>query len=196
MKYLTLLRAYIAHDDPATAVANVIAMIVGWNAPFYPFYVMALVGRPIAGSAALTAIAAPFFLAIPALARVSSRAARMALPIIGTTNTLWCIKLLGHDCGLAYFLLPCIVLSALIHRRDERLMLLLTMALPLAAGFLANRFLQEPLILVPAGAAQSLAALNEGSVLVLACVIAWRFAALLRNPESDPRDVDRKAGPQ
>ena len=67
------LRTYAAHDDPATTVANAIALIVGWNGPFYPLYVVALAGAGVGPAVALTALSTPFFLAIPALARRSSR---------------------------------------------------------------------------------------------------------------------------
>jgi hypothetical protein len=37
------LRRYAAHPDPATATANLVALVVASNGPFYPLYVLALV---------------------------------------------------------------------------------------------------------------------------------------------------------
>ncbi|MBN8928194.1 MAG: hypothetical protein J0H19_16420, partial [Rhodospirillales bacterium] len=174
------LRTYAAHDDPATAVANAIALIVGWNGPFYPLYVVALAGAGGGPAVALTALSTPFFLAIPALARRSSRAGRLALPLIGTANTLWCIKLLGPACGLQLFLLPCVMLAALLHRRSERPLLVLAAAGAVAAYALPERVLGAALIPLHAEVTSRLAALNEASVLALTVVIAWQVAALLR----------------
>lgn len=179
------LRAYAAHGDPATAMANAIALIVGWNGPFYPLYVVALAGAEVWPAVALTALAAPFFLAIPALARRSSRAGRLALPLIGTANTLWCIKLLGPACGLQLFLLPCVMLAALLHRRSERPLLVLAAAGAVAAYALPERVLGAALIPLPPEVTSRLAALNEASVLALTVVIAWQLAALLRDARWD-----------
>ncbi len=40
-------RHYIAHEDPATRVANLIAMVVGANGPLYPVYMIVLIGRSV-----------------------------------------------------------------------------------------------------------------------------------------------------
>jgi hypothetical protein len=184
MTLLARLRAYMADDDPATDMANLIAMVVGWNGPFYPFYVIALAGWNVAGPALLTTFAAPFFLAIPALARRSSRAARLALPVLGTVNTLWCIKVLGTSSALELFLLPCVALSALLYRRDERVLLLAAASTAFMANFLPDRIFGTPIIDLSMTAARHLAALNEYSVLALAFLMAWRFATLLRGVEA------------
>lgn len=174
------LRAYMAHDDPATATANTVAVMVGWNGPFYPLYVIWLAGRGISAFVWLTALSTPFFLAIPAISRRSSRAGRIALPVIGTINTVWCIKLLGPDCGLALFLLPCLGLSALLFRQSERLLMLGACVLAFAAYVVPARYYGTPLVAISPDAANAISGLNEASVMGLAFFIAWKTAQLLR----------------
>ena len=94
VRALAALRAYGAHADPATRIANTIALLVGFNGPFYPLYVWFLL--PEAGPAALATMAmSPAFLAIPWLSRRSAVAARAALPVVGLVNTVWTAALLG-----------------------------------------------------------------------------------------------------
>ncbi len=177
------IRAYMAHDDPATATANVVAMIVGWNTPFYPAYVVGFAGWDSLRVALLTVLAAPLFLAVPAIARTRPSAGRFALPLIGTANTLWCTKVLGPSCGLELFLLPCVVLAALLYRRAEKPWLIFAASLAVAANFVPASVFGAPLLALPAEAAHSLAALNEASALTLVLVIAWQIATLLRTRE-------------
>lgn len=64
MSAIAALRAYGAHPDPATRIANTIDLLVGLNGPFYLAYVWFLL--PEAGPAALATMAmSPAFLAIP-----------------------------------------------------------------------------------------------------------------------------------
>ena len=113
------LRRYVAHPDPATAAANLVAVVVAGNGPFYPLYVLALSGWDRTG-AWLTMLASPVFFSVPAISRRSSRAGRLALLVIGTANTVWCAALLGGASGVELFLLPCTVLAALMFRPAER----------------------------------------------------------------------------
>jgi len=175
-------RAYVAHADPAAATANFVAMIVGWNTPFYPIYVIAFAGWGTL-AAVLTGLAAPLFLAVPAIARASSRAGRFALPLIGIANTLWCTKVLGPSCGLELFLLPCAMLTGLLYRRSEKPYLIVAASFAFAANFLPSGVYGAPIVVLSAETAQRLATLNEASALTLALVIAWQIAGLLRMPE-------------
>jgi hypothetical protein len=113
------LRRYVAHPDPATAAVNLVAVVVAGNGPFYPLYVLALIGWDRTG-AWLTMLASPVFFSVPAISRRCSRAGRVALPLIGTANTVWCAALLGGASGVEWFLLPCTVLAALVFRPAER----------------------------------------------------------------------------
>ena len=121
MRALAALRAYGAHADRATRIGNTIALLVGFNGPFYPLYVWFLV--PEAGPAALATMAmSPAFLAIPWLSRRSAAAGRAALPFAGLTNTVWTAALLGPATSVGVFAFPCIALAGLCWR-EPRLML-------------------------------------------------------------------------
>ena len=132
MKALAALRAYGAHADPATRIANTIALLVGFNGPFYPLYVWFLV--PEAGTVALATMAmSPVFLAIPWLSRRNAVAGRAALPVAGLANTVWTAALLGPATGVGAFAFPCIALAGLCWR-EPRLMLALTRLWCLTTG--------------------------------------------------------------
>jgi hypothetical protein len=180
MSPISRLHAYAGHRDPAAAMANVTALVIGGNGPFYPVYALAMIGH--AGMATfLTMFATPFFLAIPALSRRSSLAGRLALPLLGTANTLWCMKLMGPDSGVAWFFLPCIALAALLFRREERSWMLLAIAAPLVAFFLPAAVIGTKLLVLTAADSAALARLNGGSVATLMGFLALKFAGLLRN---------------
>ncbi|MEO3473676.1 hypothetical protein AAFN86_17540 [Roseomonas sp. CAU 1739] len=173
---LARLRAYAAHPDAATRVVNAIALLVGFNGPFYPAYVWFL--APEAGPAALATMAAsPFFLAIPWLARRHAAAARAALPVIGIANTVWTAALLGRGTGVDVFLFPCLVLALLCWR--ERW----TMLGLLGAGLLAQQVLLRwawaPIASLAMDGQVALQSLNTMSVGALLAVIALNIASLL-----------------
>ena len=72
---------YAAHDDPTAAAINIIALMLAWNGPLYPVYVIVLTGRAGLPWCLLTMLISPFFYAIPWLSGISSRAARLALSL-------------------------------------------------------------------------------------------------------------------
>jgi hypothetical protein len=180
MRLVAAVRAYVAHDDPATAAANFVALVVGWNGPFYPLFVVALVDRGVIALSLLTMVATPFFLAIPWLSRLSSTGARAALPIVGTLHTLWCTKLLGPGTAVGLFLFPCIALAGLLARREERRLLLVVAGVPLVATLLPERAFGPPLMPLTAAQTAHLAGLNIGSVATLTFLLSLLFADLLR----------------
>lgn len=183
VKFLGWLRAYSAHEDPAASVCNFVALVVGWNGPFYPVYLIALAGGSIAAPALLTMLATPFFLAIPLLSQRSSLAGRLGLPLIGTVNTLWCIKLLGSATAVGLFLLPCVVLATLLFRRRELPWLLFAAAVPVAARLIPDAVFDPPLIALSAAATARVASLNIGSVATLTVLLVLQIAGLLRRLE-------------
>jgi hypothetical protein len=200
MTVLERLRAYVAHADPATQTANLVAMVVGWNGPFYPIYMVALVGWKIALPSLLTTFAAPFFLTVPLLSRQSSSLGRLALPVVGSANTFWCLKLLGHETAVELFFLPCIVLATLLFRNGERWLFWSAATLPVALYMVPQQWIGQPVIVLSAAEASRLAALNEGSVFTLMVFIAVQFASLLRDLETcaavaPPGQPDRVGAP-
>ena len=138
-------RRYAASDDPRVAAANLVAMVLAWNTPFYPLYLLGAAGSSMRGGVWLTLCAFPVFLAVPAVARRSGFWGRVLPVAAGTANTLFCTWLLGEASGTALFLLPCIALAALVFRRTERAALLTLLALPGLAGLaLYGRYPASP----------------------------------------------------
>ncbi len=117
---LSLAKAYFGHDDPLVATADLVALVVLWNQPFYPLYVYWSVGPDIAPSF-YTFLSTPFFLAVPAVARVNGRAGRALLPLVGIGNTMLSAKVFGVASGVEIFLLPCVLLGFVLFRPGERI---------------------------------------------------------------------------
>ena len=101
--------------DPLAKVAATVALVVASNQPFYPLYLHAIVGKQ-AWPAWLTLLTTPLFLAVPAVARRHPLAGRAMLPIVGIVNTVFCVKLIGLATAVELFLLPCILLAAILFR--------------------------------------------------------------------------------
>lgn len=105
--------------DPLTAASITVVWVILLNKPFYPLYVWWLTGDGVLISC-WSMVAAPFF----ALAIVGARrfplAARIAVPLIGTLDTLFETKLFGYGSGTELFLAPCTMLVALSFYAQEK----------------------------------------------------------------------------
>jgi hypothetical protein len=174
---LAWFRHYAAHTDPVTAAANLVALVVAGNQPFYPLYVLALIQRNDA-RVWLTMLASPLFFAIPALSRRGSVVGRLALPLIGTVNTVWCVVLLGFNTSVGLFLLPCIALTAVLFRHEERWTRLLLIGLVLTVLIALSEEHLVGLVRFEPGEAETLIRLNTISVAMLTAFIAITFARL------------------
>src|SRR5690606_36311301 len=113
------LRAWADHPDPLVAAANFIALLVASNQPFSPVSLRWLACADIAPGFYIV-LSTPCFLAVPALARRSTLAARALLPLAGIGNTVLCAKLFGVQSAVEVFLIPCAVLALLLFRPGER----------------------------------------------------------------------------
>jgi hypothetical protein len=171
-------RAYASHDDSATRMANFVALVVAWNGPLYPIYVIALIGWSGLPTF-ITVLATPFFAAIPWIARRNAMAGRAALPLIGTLNTIWCTKLLGADSGVQVFLLPCIILGALLFRRGEFWLKYPLIGLAILPLLIPDRFYGTPILRWPPEQEAHLASLNLISAAMLLGLIALQFSKVL-----------------
>ena len=104
--------------DELTRASVTVAWVIIANKPFYPLYVWWLVGSGT--EAALgTLMSVPFFLLVPFLARRAPLWARVALPVVGTVDTLFETKLFGYGSGTELFLAPCMMLVALSFHATE-----------------------------------------------------------------------------
>jgi hypothetical protein len=172
------LRRYLAHPDPATAAANLVAVVVAGNGPFYPLYVLALIGWDRT-EAWLTMLASPVFFSVPAISRRSSRAGRVALPLIGMANTVWCAALFGDASGVGLFVLPCTALAALMFYPAERWVALLLMGLATLSAILLTTYPFNGLMVLSANDAATLARLNAISVATLTAFVSLTLVNVL-----------------
>ena len=174
MNVLARCRAYAGHPDPAAAATNVVALVVALNGPFYPLYIIGLIGWAGVQTFA-TMASSPLFFAVPWLSRRRSLAGRAALPLIGIINTIWCAKLLGVASGIQLFCLPCTMLAALLYRDGERWLGLALIGLALLAQFMPGEILDPPLLPIDAAEAARLGPLNEACIGMLMGLLALQF---------------------
>lgn len=176
---LAKLRAYATVEDPLAGIAATVALVVVGNQPFYPLYLHAIAGLA-AWPVWLTLLSTPFFLAVPAVARRSSLAGRLLLPVVGVANTLIAIKAVGRDSGLELFLVPCALLAAVLVRPQERLLSLPVLALPFVAYVWLVDRLGPSLVTFPADQQASMLVVNAvsvGSLVTLVGVLVSRLVA-------------------
>ena len=98
------------------------------------------------------------------------------LPLIGTLNTVFCVKLFGAASGVELFLLPCALLATLF-RPDERSKTVIVAALPFIAYLFVDDRLGPPLMMTTAYA--RLIALNGMSVATLIALIGLMNSTML-----------------
>ena len=156
-------------------LANRIALVLGWNGPFYPLYVAAVAGWQGMPWLLLTICASPFFLAVPFVARRAPTVARVMLAVAGLGNTILCTWVMGESAGIALFLIPCGTLAGAVFRRDEKRFLLPLLAAPLVA-YVALRGRLTPPHVYDAAAAQSLLSMNALSVGCLTVFMGYLIA--------------------
>jgi len=171
-------RRYADNPDALAKIAGTVALVVASNQPFYPLYLYAIVGKQ-AWPAWLTLLTTPFFLAVPAVARRHPLAGRAMLPIVGVVNTVFCVKLIGLPTAVELFLLPCILLAAILFRTSERLAMIPVLLVPFAAYFLLDSRLGVPLQTFDADSYASIVALHAVSVASLTALIGFMFASIL-----------------
>jgi hypothetical protein len=117
------------------------------------------------------------FLAVPLVTKRGPFRGRVMLALTGTANTLFCTWLLGEASGTQLFLLPSIVLAALLFRRDEPAALIGFLALPIVAGVaLDGRYPVSPFVCSGA-ACRGIVWLNAVSVAILTAFLGWLASA-------------------
>ncbi|WP_320198370.1 hypothetical protein RMR16_010015 [Agrobacterium sp. rho-13.3] len=165
--------------DPLTAATITVAWVIILNKPFYPLTIWWLVGNGV--EAALISVASAFFfLAIPFLARRSSLAARIALPLIGTIDTIFETKLFGTGSGTELFFAACIMLVALSFRTSEKLWQIGMTGVVFAAFLLTRYAVGDALHIWTEPDLAKLFNLNAFAVACLTAFIALRYAGISR----------------
>ena len=179
-------RGYVGSGDPRVAAANLVAMVLAWNTPFWPLYLRGAAGPRIWPGGWLTVCVLPAFLCIPAVTRRYPSGGRVLLAVIAIGNTLFCTWLLGESAGTQLFLLPCITLSALLFRREERVQLLGLLALPIIAGLvLDGRYPASPFACVGA-ACSGIVWLNAISAAFVTAFLGMIGTGLASASTADP----------
>jgi hypothetical protein len=166
---------YTAAPDPLVQTANKVALIVGSNLPFYPLYLHWIVGEA-AWPAWLSLLSVPGFAAVPWVTRRHSLAGRILLPVVGVANTLLCVKVLGARTGVELFLLPCVLLGAILFRPAERVVALAVLALPYAAYLFVDSHLGAPMRIYADADYSAMIGLNAISVASLTALIGLMYA--------------------
>ena len=172
---------YAAHEDPLVAGGNFVALVLGWNQPFYPVYLWFIVGAD-AWVDVPDVLSAVVFLAIPAIARRRPLLARVLLPLAATANIVLCMKLLGDGSGIWLFLFPCGMLASGLFRWRERWIMLALTLLPLAVWVLLKGRLGAAPVAFGDAQMVSIFALNAVSALSLVAFLAWVQAGTRREP--------------
>jgi hypothetical protein len=185
---LACLRAYIAHPDPLTAVANLLGVILASNQPFYPLYFYAAVGES-AWPAWVALFSAPFFAAVPAIARVNLVAGRAALVVIGVFNTAVVSLAMGAPSATQLFFFPCVFLSVMLFRPTERLLTALLLALTAFCYFALSGATIAALVAFSPDQYHAIAGINALSAATLSAFAAYLISQQLEQ-ESEPADLD------
>jgi hypothetical protein len=177
MKWLRWFQTYTAHPDQRTALANLVAMLIVSNQPFYPLYVYWLVGAP-AWVTFVSFLSTPFFFAVPAIARRNALAGRVLACMAGTLNTAVCVWVIGEASGVAMFYFACILIGVLLFRGSEWIAMAFCTGLPMAAfWFLRNA--GTPLHVFSAPEYASLVTLHAVSVGSLIAFVGYKFSTAL-----------------
>ncbi len=175
--------------DPLTRATSTIAWVIFANKPFYPIYVWYLIGTGVR-ECLLTLISAPFFLAIPFVARRSPLVARIMLPTIGTLDTLFETKLFGTASGTELFFSACVMLAALSFKAEEKWWQRGMVAFSFGAFLLSRNWIVAPLYGWSEVELSVLFKLNAYAVASLLAFIALRYAGVERDVGSDQFDRD------
>lgn len=168
-----------SNPDALTQATITVAWVIALNKPFYPLYVWYLAGDGVAASFG-TVIAAPFFAALPWLARRNAFAARLGLPLVGLVDTVFAGKLFGQASGTELFLAPCLLLVALSFTAAEKWWQRGMAILCFLAFAVFHGRVGAPLYVWDAVDTQALFTLNAFSVASLMTFIALRYAGIVR----------------
>lgn len=108
-----------SRPDALTQATITVSWVIILNKPFYPIYVWWLLGTGV-GTSALTLASVPFFLLIPLIASRFSFYARLALPLVGTVDTVFETWVFGRASATLLFLAPCLMLAVLSFHTNEK----------------------------------------------------------------------------
>jgi hypothetical protein len=175
MRLASAVGRYVRHENRLVATANLLALSIASNQPFYPAMVYLALGKPLAVSF-WTFLSTPFFLAVPAVARRSAMLGRALLVATGIGNTLLCLLLYGEASGVGLFLLPCVTIAALSFSPDERPAQWALVALGVVSFIGTHGHVPRVTASVPADAYEALWTLHAYSVALLTGLVGLVFS--------------------
>ncbi|MGE6784516.1 hypothetical protein ACQKGL_18555 [Ensifer adhaerens] len=188
------LRRYADHKDARVQAANVVALLVASNQPFYPLYLYWFVADDVT-PALFTFFSTPFFLAVPALARKHAVAGRALLPLAGIGNTILCAWLFGVKSAVEVFYIPCAVIALLVFRPQERLFSFMLAGMAFGAYLLLDGGYGVPMVSYSADEYAALARLNGLSAAMLTGFVALLFSNVMDKAEGSGKAAgDNKSG--
>ena len=176
--------AYAEHEDSRTASANLIALVVASNQPFYILYLYALIGggEKLAPSF-LTLLSTPFFLAVPFASRRSSIAGRALLVLTGIGNAIVSTKAFGVEAGIGMFLIPCALIAAALFKPRERLLGFLLIGLCGVVHFAFADLYGAPLANYTASDFAAMSSLNAVSATTLVIFVGLLMSSALADAD-------------
>jgi hypothetical protein len=179
------LKDYAAHDDPLVSTANLIALVVVSNQPFYPLYLYWIVSPEIAPSLWLF-LSTPFFAAVPAISRMNTVAGRALLPLTGIANTMLSAKVFGVSSGVEMFLIPCILIGLVVFPPGQKWIGLAIAAVAFLVFTVLHGRYGSPVHVYSAEEYASFVKLNAGSVGTLTAFVGLLVVGLIAGRESPP----------
>jgi hypothetical protein len=182
VRAVTRLSAYASNDDSLAAAGNKVALVLAGNTPFYPVYVVGLVGGEGMPALLMTLFVFPFFAIVPAISRRYPLLGRITLSLAGTANTVFCTWLFGEMSGAELFFIPCITLASLLFGAGERFLMLLLAALPLGAYIILHGHFSPPPHIYQGEAYAALFSMNAISVGTLSIFLGIVFSGLYAGP--------------
>ncbi|MBD0413839.1 hypothetical protein ICI42_04135 [Tianweitania sp. Rool2] len=177
---------YFHHPDPLVRTANMIALVVVFNQPFYPLYLYWFVS-PNFEAAYWTFLSTPFFLAVPMVSRMDAMAGRALLPVAGIGNTMLSAKAFGDASGVELFLLPIVLIAFVVFRPKERLHSFALAGLSLAVYMVMHGGYGEPFHRFTAEEYASFIRLNATSVGMLTALVGILASNLIAERGGDPK---------
>jgi len=187
MSVIGRLRTYMASDDPHVQACNTIAMMLAWNQPFYPLYVLWFAGWDFWVSLPGALSFFPFF-AVPWLCRRNAMLGRAVLVLVAVGNVILCSTLLGQAAGVQILYLPCGMLAAILFSWRERWVMAPLAALPLIAWLVTDDLANLSPVRLSDAANASLFRLNAISAGILMVFFGWLLASINRGTEDRLRD--------
>ncbi len=182
--FWTLLARYRAHDDPLAAAGNLVALVIGFDQPFYPLTLYWATGADVTWSL-IDFLSAPCFLAVPFVMRRSSLAGRVMLVVVGTLDTLASAKVFGTASGAELYFGPCLMLAAMLFRKREQLVSFVLIGLTLGCVVFLHGYYGDAWLSLSGTQDAIVLRVNTISVAMLTVFIA----VVLGRARGDGRDV-------